>query len=148
MVMDVCLQLGAFAGCLPAVRYLTAVAFAWYVIGRGHRWSSEYLQVFAVGQGAYTPQVIRQDGRTKTVHGKLYIAAILRVWERQCISLRLRGRRGDFLSMCQITNLIYFSSTCRNGDCLHFVAMHLQTYLQHSPARIYAPCYWFVICVL
>ena len=59
---------GTFAGFLPTVRYLTAVALVWYLIDRNHSGYSAFLKIFVLVQGTYIPQVIRHDWRTKGVH--------------------------------------------------------------------------------
>ena len=65
---DVDSNADAFAGFLPTVRYLPAVALVSYLIDRSHSWYSAYLKIFVLVQGTYTPQVIRHDWRTKALH--------------------------------------------------------------------------------
>ena len=60
-----CQLTDTFAGFLPTVRYLPAVALVSYLIDRSHSWYPAYLKIFVLVQGTYTPQVIRHDWRTK-----------------------------------------------------------------------------------
>jgi hypothetical protein len=43
-----------FAGFLPTVRYLPAVALDQYLIVRIHKWYAEFLKIFVLVQGTYT----------------------------------------------------------------------------------------------
>ena len=61
-----CQLTDTFAGFLPTVRYLPAVALVSYLIDRSHSWYPAYLKIFVLVQGTYTPQVIRHDWRTNT----------------------------------------------------------------------------------
>ena len=63
-----CQLTDAFAGFLPTVRYLPAVALVSYLFDRSHSWYAAFLKIFVLVQGTYTPLVIRHDRRTKTLN--------------------------------------------------------------------------------
>ena len=65
-----CQLTDAFAGFLPTVRYLTAVALVSYLFDRSHSWYAAFLKIFVLVQGTYTPLVIRHDRRTKKMHAE------------------------------------------------------------------------------
>ena len=60
-----CQLTDTFAGFLPTVRYLPAVALVSYLVDRSHSWYPAYLQTFVLVQGTSTPLVIRHARRTK-----------------------------------------------------------------------------------
>ncbi len=63
-----CQLTDTFAGFLPTVRYLPAVALVSYLIDRSHSWYTAFLKTFVLIQGTYTPQVNRHAWRTKALH--------------------------------------------------------------------------------
>jgi hypothetical protein len=54
----------AFAGFLPTVCYLAAVAFISYFVDRSHSWYTAFLKTFVLVQGTFTLQVNRHARRT------------------------------------------------------------------------------------
>jgi hypothetical protein len=66
--MILCQLTGAFAGFLPTVRYLSAVALVLYLVDRSHSWYAACLKTFVLVQGTLTPHVIRHARRTDTVN--------------------------------------------------------------------------------
>jgi hypothetical protein len=50
-----CQLTDAFAGFLPSVRYLPAVAFVSYLFDRSHSWYAAFLKIFVLVLGTCTP---------------------------------------------------------------------------------------------
>jgi len=68
LTTTLCQLTGTFAGFLPTVRYLPAVALVLYLVDRSHSWYAPRLKTFVLVQGTLTPQVIRHARRTESVN--------------------------------------------------------------------------------